>query len=435
MTSSRWCAAASASVVVAALMINGVGAVAVADPGAGTGHGPRGGSSPHAGDAKHGQSIGSGQASGGTPHHMAGRHGMAHRPHSQLDAGANATPGGLTPADAAGAQALVAAATALLTTVPKMVVAAAGVIPEVTRALTKPQVPATPANVHQGSDPNVVPPVSPTAVSGPEAPVTDSFAQVRPLRDLLGATTPVADAVRRVWSPVATDVASIQNLIVQAPNVIALIQDIVTSTTNAALPLTQIPTDLASLFGITVLPSVSAPGTVDGGALSVVPGATAPAIPPTFFSPLAALGALSAVTVNMVPTPPNPLPAVFGAATVTGQASSPPHSAPITTGGLLPQGLPAFVHAHGGLVVVASLSVLAAVALPGIFGLLVLTAAGMGIGYRQAKAGLVLRASGLVRFAGSGPIGIVRSGSVIALRPNALRSVRPSAAVSLEQAA
>jgi hypothetical protein len=433
VTSSRWCVAASASVVVAALMINCGGAVAVADPGAGTGHGPRGGSSPHPGSAKHSQSVGGGAAPGATPHHAASRHGMAHRQHPQPDPGANATPGGLTPADAAGAQALVAAATALLTTVPKMVVAATGVIPEVTRALAGAQAPTRPLDVHQGSAPNDVTPASPATVTGPEAPVTDSFAQVRPLRDLLGSTSTVADAVRKVWMPVATDVASIQNLIVQAPNVIALIQDIVTSTTNAALPLTQIPSDLASLFGITVVPSESAPGTVDSGALSVVPGATAPAISRAFLSPLAALGALSAVTVNMVPTPL--APAVFGAATVTGEASSSPHSAPITTGGVLPQGLPAFLHAHGGLVVVASLSVLAAVALPGIFGMLVLTGAGMGIGYRQAKAGLVLRATGLMRFAGSGPIGIVRSGSVIALRPNALRSVRASAAGPLEHAA
>ena len=59
------------------------------------------------------------------------------------------------------------------------------------------------------------------AVTDTEAPVTDSFAQVRPLRDLLGSASTVADAVRKVWTPVATDVASIQNLIVQAPNVIA----------------------------------------------------------------------------------------------------------------------------------------------------------------------------------------------------------------------
>ena len=86
----------------------------------------------------------------------------------------------------------------------------------------------------------------------------------------------------------------------------------------------------------------------------------------------------------------------------------------------------------------ASLSALAAIALPGIGGLLIICAAGMRVGYRQAKAVLAVRSSGIARFIRQGPLGVVRSGSLVALRPRALRVVRPAAsraAHHLEQVA
>ncbi|AEV76560.1 hypothetical protein MycrhN_6099 [Mycolicibacterium rhodesiae NBB3] len=69
------------------------------------------------------------------------------------------------------------------------------------------------------------------------------------------------------------------------------------------------------------------------------------------------------------------------------------------------------------VLVPASLTALAAIAVPGIAGLLIVCAAGIKVGYRQAKAGLALKLSGIARFAGSGPMGVVRSGSMIALHP------------------
>ena len=64
-----------------------------------------------------------------------------------------------------------------------------------------------------------------------------------------------------------------------------------------------------------------------------------------------------------------------------------------------------------------SLAVLAALALPGAGGLTILTAAGVRIGYRQAKAGFVVQTGDIARFArpGAGPVGVVRSGSVVVL--------------------
>jgi hypothetical protein len=90
------------------------------------------------------------------------------------------------------------------------------------------------------------------------------------------------------------------------------------------------------------------------------------------------------------------------------------------------EGLQAFFRSYGALVITASLSAMVAAALPGLVALLIPTVAGVGVGYRQAKAGIALRASGMARFAGSGPVGIVRSGSLIALRPSAMRVARPA---------
>jgi hypothetical protein len=84
-----------------------------------------------------------------------------------------------------------------------------------------------------------------------------------------------------------------------------------------------------------------------------------------------------------------------------------------------------FEHTVRAVLVPASLFSLAAVALPGLGGLLIVSAAGVRVGYRQAKTGLALRAAGIARFAGPGPLGVVRSGSQIALRTRPPR-VRPS---------
>lgn len=114
-------------------------------------------------------------------------------------------------------------------------------------------------------------------------------------------------------------------------------------------------------------------------------------------------------------------------------------AAPLATHGITPTGvLPVLDHAVRALLVPVSQLALAALALPGVGGLLIVCAAGIRIGYRQAKATLTLRASGIARFAGSGPLGVVRSGTLIALRPRAVRVARPVASRAtgfLDQAA
>ena len=78
--------------------------------------------------------------------------------------------------------------------------------------------------------------------------------------------------------------------------------------------------------------------------------------------------------------------------------------------------------AFGALLVPLSLWALATGALPGLAGLVVMFGAGIRVGYRNAKAGFAMRVSGIARFAGTGPLGVVRSGSLIALHRGAGRA-------------
>src|SRR5207302_8689116 len=117
-------------------------------------------------------------------------------------------------------------------------------------------------------------------------------------------------------------------------------------------------------------------------------------------------------------------------------------TAPLVVDGAGPADALSFLeHTVKAVLAPASLTALAAFALPGIAGLLIICAAGMRLGYRQAKAALAVRTSGISRFAQQGPLGVVRSGSLVAMHtrhPRALRVVRPTAlraAPVLEQAA
>ena len=88
--------------------------------------------------------------------------------------------------------------------------------------------------------------------------------------------------------------------------------------------------------------------------------------------------------------------------------------------------LPFLEHTLGEVLAPISLMALIAVVVPGVCGLLLISGVGVRIGYRQAKAGLALRASGIARFAGPGPLGVVGSGGLVALRrPRPVRVLRP----------
>ncbi len=119
---------------------------------------------------------------------------------------------------------------------------------------------------------------------------------------------------------------------------------------------------------------------------------------------------------------------IFGAMSEAGRASSLPGMAPPAPTAPFRWMCGRFLRdALRDLPVAVSVAALAAVALPGVGGLVILTLAGVRIGYRQAKAGFALRTAGIARFAGPGPLGVIRSGSLVVVRPRGLRVVRPGA--------
>jgi hypothetical protein len=256
--------------------------------------------------------------------------------------------------------------------------------------------------------------------------------------------TPVATVVGPVTNPVATVtnvVVSLPGLIASLPtsatpvtDVISSVQDMLTSVTNAMVPLIQVPADLASLLGV---PAVDAAATVGGGftASTNAPVLATRAsqwleVPKT---PLVGSAALPEIVAPLVTVGDVAMTSLRDELPVSGIASPAQNVIDET-------GIGEFLeHTVGALLVPASLSALAAVALPGVGGLLIICAAGMRIGYRQAKALMEVRRAGIASFAGPGPLGVLRTGSLIAMRRRSSRVVRqnPSLAAChpLEQAA
>jgi hypothetical protein len=260
---------------------------------------------------------------------------------------------------------------------------------------------------------------------------------VGPVSPLATVVGPVANAVTTVANVALTVpgfVASLPTSPTPIADVITLVQEMLTSVTNAVVLVIQVPSDLSSLlFGMTQVTAVATVGEGVGAAASApllaTPASQRLDVPSTFL-------------FGGAPLPDNIAPlATVGDIATTGL----PHELPVSGIASLAQnvveqtGLRSFLeHTVSAILVPASLSALAAVALPGVGGLLIICAIGMRFGYRQAKALLAVRRAGIACFAGPGPLGVVRSGSLIALRPRASRVVRPQAARAaspVEQAA
>ena len=96
----------------------------------------------------------------------------------------------------------------------------------------------------------------------------------------------------------------------------------------------------------------------------------------------------------------------------------------LAPGGIVEKVRSVLQHTVGAVLAPLSLLALAALASPGVAGLLLLGAAGMFVGYRQATAASMLRAVGIARFAKAGPLGIVRSGGLVAVHVRPSRAAR-----------
>jgi hypothetical protein len=208
-------------------------------------------------------------------------------------------------------------------------------------------------------------------------------------------------------------------------DVITSLQSMLVTVNGAVAPLAQMPGDLYSLMvGLATTP-VETVGVTSGLGRSAAAGAGLTSPTPPFAGPI----------LPITPSGDMPLlgdviaPATLGGIAAAGLSAdlSLSGTAPLAVGGAGPTDALSFLeHTVKAVLAPASLTALAAFALPGIAGLLIICAAGMRFGYRQAKAALAVRTSAISRFARQGPLGVVRSGSLVTLHtrnPRAPRAV------------
>ena len=246
------------------------------------------------------------------------------------------------------------------------------------------------------------------------------------------AATSVRNAARSISSTVVTSLDSLSSTvtavvaavpIVGAPasDVITGMQDVVTSVVVAVGDVGSSPPSLPALMGVGSRTPVDATAGLHAVEHPSAPAALLP-VAPRMSESLEVPLALPTADGRGVPD----ATAGVAALDVSGQGSLPREgaSADGAFGSFLGRAFRE-IAAH------LSVAALAAAALPGLGGLLILTAAGVRVGYRQAKANFVLRANNLARFARQGPIGIVRSGSSVAVRVRPLRLMAPVPAEGL----
>ena len=152
------------------------------------------------------------------------------------------------------------------------------------------------------------------------------------------------------------------------------------------------------------LPDELQPGEPDGPAvLDAGGGAVAAAVPggpaapialPVIVAPPIGLGG-GAGGAGPAGTPPGPPPGAPRAVTAEPPGRVPP---PANVGSKIPVPASSYRTGYTEFLRTAGLAQVAALAMAGIAGMLVLTSAGGLVGYRQAKAGHAVRAGGTARF-------------------------------------
>jgi hypothetical protein len=281
----------------------------------------------------------------------------------------------------------------------------------------------------ESADPSL-PAADPEAVASNETMLAADLPAVPPATNPLAPAAAVAEPVAKAVVGVATALGAVPARVMALPtsptpvaDAIATVQETLTSVTNAVVPLVNLPSDLYTTFSV---PTITATTTVSGG---VKPDVTTPLL-----GARASRGEQAAPIIlaggMALPADIAPLK-TLGDIVTTGLSNDLPASgiAPPAQDVIAQSALGSFLeHTVSALFVPASLSALAAVALPGIGGLLIICGLGTRLGYRQAKALLEVRRAGLAVFAGPGPLGVVRAGSLIALRPRA-SGVRPDRAL------
>jgi hypothetical protein len=198
---------------------------------------------------------------------------------------------------------------------------------------------------------------------------------VAPVTNAVAPVTDVLPPVTDVLAPITDVVAPVTNVLTPVSDVIAPGQDILTSVAGAVVPLTQPPSDLSSfMLGIAgVAPVENGSGGIHGPGLAAAAGASG-ASPGPLVLPFAG--------VSGVPVAGNATRVATLDVILLGRVSALSGMAPQAPNGAFPMGAePFFPHVFDELLLIASLWALAAVALPGVGGLVILTVVGVRIQY------------------------------------------------------
>jgi hypothetical protein len=232
------------------------------------------------------------------------------------------------------------------------------------------------------------------AVPNPVAPVADAVAPVADaVAPVADAVAPVADAV----APVADAVAPVIDAVAPVADAVAPVPDVA----GAVVPPTQLPSDLSSFLLSTagVAPVVDGFGGIDGDGFGIAAAAPGASQVPLVLSlagtpgaPAAGNAATGVASLDVM--------ALGGLSLLSGMAPLAPHD-------VVPMGESSYFE-RAWEFLRASMWALAAVALPGVCGLVIITAVGVRVAYGP-RTGFASRPAGIARFARRGPLGVVRS--------------------------
>lgn len=249
---------------------------------------------------------------------------------------------------------------------------------------------------------------------------------------LTGSMNSAANSAKDAIDALPALLASLPTSTNPVGDVLATVQSVLTSVGESVTTISEIPGDLSTLLGF---PPSTAPTATIGGTAGALRTAPAPATASPIDLLPAMLAQAPAVTSGGSAAGGVTAPPAFAGTVAAGLSQELANTAPLSLHGVSSAGSTASVleRAVSKMLVPVSIAALAALALPGVGGLLVVSALGVRIGYRQAKANFVLQASGISRFAGPGPLGVVRSGSFISLhertgRTRVARTGRPATA-------
>lgn len=221
-----------------------------------------------------------------------------------------------------------------------------------------------------------------------------------------------------IWA-LPTSQTPVSDVIVLVKTILSSVAESATAVLGSATAVLKLPSDIAALFGLH--PTGTNPATIGDASdrrLDLATGSTLAMGPP------AASQFLPGIPEQRVDVFDSRSGVAAFAPAAVAALSAPLQAVTASVPGRAGEYQSLFDRAFGALLVPLSLWALATGALPGLLGLLVVFGVGTRVGYRQAKAGFALKVSGIARFAGPGPLGVVRSGSIVALHPR--RGGRPA---------